>query len=111
MDWDATAYTSRVPHCLRRLDTRLTVADREGEVHFDGMIWSAALWDARQRYVGLGFTTRDWDRTLIDSQFRYAPDTSFGAAARTTYQEALRNEGPAAADAVRAAFAKRGITF
>jgi hypothetical protein len=110
-DWDATSYTSKVPHCLRRLDSGLVLEDREGEVHFDGMIWSQALWDIRQRYVGLGFTTRDWDRTLVDSQFRYAPDTSFSAAARATYLEALANQGQAAANAVRAGFAARHITF
>jgi hypothetical protein len=111
MDWDATSYTSTVPHCLRRLDSGLTVGEREGEVHFDGMIWSHALWDIRQRYVSLGFTTRDWDRTLIDSQFDYAPDTSFSDAASATYLDALTNQGPAAANAVRDAFAARGITF
>ena len=76
-DWDSISYTSTVPHCLRRLDTNRVLEDRRGEVHFDGKIWSAALWDIRQRYVALGFTTRDWDRTLVDSQFDYAPDTSF----------------------------------
>ena len=33
MDWDATFYTSTVPHCLRRLDTGRVLEDREGEVH------------------------------------------------------------------------------
>jgi hypothetical protein len=110
-DWDAVSYTSTVPHCLRRLDTGRVLEDRRNQVHFDGTIWSHALWDIRQRYVGLGFTTRDWDRTLIDSQFDYAPDTSFSDAARTTYGKALANEGQAAADAVRDAFADRHITF
>ena len=49
MDWDATSYTSTVPHCLRRLDTNLHYpADLNGEVHHDGQIWSRALWDIRQ---------------------------------------------------------------
>ena len=111
MDWDATSYTSTVPHCLRRLDTGRVLEDRRGEVHFDGTIWSHALWDIRQRYVALGFGTRDWDRTLVDSQFGYAPDTSFSDAARTTYDEALANEGRRAAAAVKAAFADRHIYF
>ena len=110
-DWDAVSYASTVPHCLRRLDSGLVLEDRRGQVHFDGMIWSQALWDIRQRYVRLGFTTRDWDRTLIDSQFGYAPDTSFSAAARVTYRKALDNEGSAAAAAVRDAFSDRHITF
>jgi hypothetical protein len=110
-DWDATSYTSTVPHCLRRLDTGLTVADRRGEVHYDGQIWSGALWDIRQAYVALGKTTAAWDTTLIASQFRYAPDTSFSAAARATYDTALQRDGAAAAAAVKAKFADRGITF
>ena len=110
-DWDSISYTSTVPHCLRRLDTNRVLEDRTGEVHFDGTIWSAALWDIRQRYVALGFTTRDWDRTLIDSQFDYAPDTSFSDAARATYVKALANQGPAAAAAVKAAFGARHIYF
>jgi len=110
-DWDSISYTSTVPHCLRRLDTGRVLEDRRGEVHFDGTIWSAALWDIRQRYVTLGFTTRDWDRTLIDSQFDYAPDTSFSDAAKATYDKALADQGPAAAKAVKDAFAARHIYF
>jgi zinc metalloprotease ZmpB len=110
-DWDSVSYTRETPHCLRRLDTDLTVADREGEVHFDGQIWSAALWDIRGDYVTLGLGTRAWDTTLIDSQFGYAPDTSFSAAAKTTYETALARDGAAAADRVKARFAARGITF
>jgi hypothetical protein len=111
MDWDSTSYTSTVPHCIRRFDLNLTVADKTGEVHHDGQIWSQALWEIRQDYVALGFTTADWDRTLVDSQFDYAPDTSFSAAAHATYAKALTNEGAAAANAVKTRFAARGITF
>ena len=111
MDWDATSYTTTVPHCIRRFDRNLTVADKRGEVHFDGQIWSQALWEIRKAYPGLGFTTADWDRTLIDSQFDYAPDTSFSAAAKATYNKAMANEGAAAAALVKDRFAARGITF
>jgi hypothetical protein len=109
-DWDSVSYTD-APHCLRRLDTGLTVADQNGEVHHDGEIWSQALWDSRQAYVGLGKTTAAWDTTLIDSQFRYAPDTSFSAAAQATYATALARDGAAAANVVKTSFAARGITF
>jgi hypothetical protein len=110
-DWDSVSYTSTTPHCLRRLDTGLALEDREGEVHYDGMIWSGALWDIRQRYVALGLGTRAWDTTLIASQFGYAPDTSFSAAARATYRTALTRDGRQAAEAVRAGFAARHIYF
>ena len=110
MDWDATSYTS-APHCIRRFDTGLTVADKKGEVHFDGQIWSQALWEIRQGYPGLGFTTADWDTTLINSQFSYAPGTSFQDAAQVTYAEANRRDGAKYARIVKDAFARRGITF
>ena len=76
MDWDSTSYTD-APHCIRSFHTNMTVADKSGEVHHDGQIWSQALWEIRQGYVALGKTTAAWDTTLIDSQFDYAPDTSF----------------------------------
>ncbi len=110
MDWDSTSYTA-APHCIRRFDLNLTVANRKGEVHYDGQIWSQALWEIRLGYVGLGKTTAAWDTTLIDSQFGYAPDTSFSAAAAQTYRTALARDGQTAADLVKKGFADRGITF
>ena len=110
MDWDSTSYTA-APHCIRRFDTGLTVADRIGEVHYDGQIWSQALWEIRLGYGSLGLGAKRWDTTLVDSQFGYAPGTSFSAAALATYETALARDGRKAADLVRARFAARGITF
>ena len=59
----------------------------------------------------MGMTTAAWDTTLIDSQFGYAADTSFSAAAAQTYRTALARDGEAAAALVKQAFADRGITF
>ncbi|MGH3362791.1 MAG: M36 family metallopeptidase, partial [Nocardioides sp.] len=110
MDWDATSYTS-APHCIRRFDRNLTLADRRNQVHFDGQIWSQALWEIRLGYVERGLTTAAWDTTLIESQFDYAPDTTFQAAAEATYLTALERDGRRAAQLVRDRFAARGITF
>ena len=110
MDWDSTFYTD-APHCIRRFDTNLTVKTREGEVHADGQIWSQALWEIRKDYVALGKTTKAWDTTLIDAQFRFTPDTTFSAAAKKTYAKALTRDGAAAAAAVKQRFKDRGITF
>ncbi len=110
MDWDSTSYTRGPIHCIRSFHANLTVADSIGEVHYDGQIWSQALWDIRQAYAGLGLGTRAWDTTLVLSQFDYAVDTSFDAAATATYRVALARDGSAAAAAVKAAFAARGIT-
>ena len=97
-------------HCLRRIDTKLTYADRRGEVHFDGQIWSRALWDIRN---ALGATKAD--TLILQSQFSFAPDTTFAAAADHTIRtaELFRDQGKlsqAQVDAVRKAFTDRGIT-
>jgi hypothetical protein len=103
-DWDSVSYTSTTPHCLRRVDTNKTYADRIGEVHADGEIWSRALWDIR---TALGATTAD--RIIVDAQFRFAPDTSFHDAAVATIATAQLMAGTAAANTVRGAFAARAI--
>ncbi|MEO3935533.1 M36 family metallopeptidase [Dermatophilaceae bacterium Soc4.6] len=104
MDWDSTSYTTTVPHCLRRTDTGKTVADLDGEVHDDGEIWSNALWDVTQ---ALG---REKAATLVlESQFGYAPRTSFASAARVTVSTATTLYGAAASRQVKAAFVARGI--
>lgn len=103
-DWDATSYTSKVPHCLRRVDGNKTVADKIGEVHADGEIWSRALWDIRNT---LGAYKAD--RIIIEAQFGFAPDTSFSAAAQTTINTARSLYGNAAANTVADAFRARGI--
>ncbi len=110
MDWDSTSYT-RAPHCIRRFDTEMTVATRRGEVHADGQIWSQALWEIRLGYQRLGLSTEAWDTSLVQSQFSYAPDTSFGEAAQATYRTVLDRDGAAAAALVEQRFAARGITF
>ena len=109
MDWDSTSYTA-APHCIRSFAANLQ-ATATGGVHFRSQVWSQALWEIRQGYVALGLGTTRWDTTLIASQFGYAADTSFGAAAQKTYQLALTRDGNPAAQLVRARFAARGITF
>ncbi len=107
MDWDATSYHPGPVHCLRRIDQDLTLADRRDQVHFDGMIWSRALWDIRHGYESMGTTSEAWDTTLIASQFDYAVGTSFQDAAKATYETALDRDGQEYADLVRAEFAER----
>ena len=87
------------------MDTNLTVADKSGEVHHDGMIWSRALWDIRN---ALGARTAD--RIIINAQFDFAPDTSFADAADATVATAQEMYGSTAATKVRKAFTDRGIS-
>jgi hypothetical protein len=108
MDWDSTSYTD-APHCIRSFHTGMTVADKTGEVHHDGQIWSQALWEIREGYQNLGLTAADWDATLVDAQFDYAADTSFTAAAEATVAKALSRDGAGAAQVVHDAFAARDI--
>jgi hypothetical protein len=103
-DWDSVSYTATAPHCLRRVDKNKTYADRIGEVHADGEIWSRALWDIRN---ALGASTAD--RIIVNAQFQFAPDTSFHDAALATINTAQAMAGSAAAATVHAAFAARGI--
>jgi hypothetical protein len=107
MDWDAASYTA-APHCIRRFDLDLTLADRRNQVHYDGQIWSQALWEIRLGYVAAGKGTRAWDTTMIDAQFDVAPDTTFEQAARAIHDRAVAR-GAATARLIRDRFAARGI--
>jgi hypothetical protein len=104
-DWDSVSYTATAPHCLRRVDRDIKLADRHNQVHYDGQIWSRALWDIRN---ALGARTAD--RIIINAQFDFAPDTSFGDAADATVATAQEMYGNAAAKVVRKAFTDRGIS-
>ncbi|GAA1669167.1 hypothetical protein GCM10009765_18300 [Fodinicola feengrottensis] len=103
MDWDSTSYTD-APHCIRRLDTKKTTDDKTGEVHDDGEIWSAALWEIN-RTLG----RQKADKLIIQSQFYYAPDTSFAAAANNVVATARALYGQQTAAKIRPFFVKRKI--
>jgi zinc metalloprotease ZmpB len=103
-DWDATSYTSEVPHCLRRVDEDLHYPnDLDGEVHHDGQIWSRALWDIRQ---ALGHVKAD--TIILDGTNGYT-GTSMPDLATRTVAAAQSLYGASAASAVQQAFEDRGI--
>jgi hypothetical protein len=104
MDWDATSYTSRVPHCLRRVDENLYYpADLDGEVHDDGRIWSHALWDINR---SIGHVKAD--TVILKGQIDF-PGTSMPDLASRIVAAAQGVYGPSTATKVRAAFEARGI--
>jgi hypothetical protein len=104
MDWDATSYTSTVPHCLRRVDTNNHYPeDLKGEVHYDGQIWSRALWDIRQ---GLGNVKAD--TIILTGSFDF-PGTSMAELANRTVAAAQQIYGSKEAGVTRKAFVSRGI--
>ena len=103
-DWDATSYTSTQPHCLRRTDLNLTLADQNGFIHHDGQIWSRALWDTQ---LDLGRTVAD--QIILEAQFSFSPDTTFQQAAGNTVTAAQNLFGAGAAATVQQNFLDRGI--
>jgi hypothetical protein len=104
MDWDATSYTSTVPHCLRRIDTNNHYPeDLRGEVHYDGKIWSRALWDIRQ---GLGNVKAD--TIILTGSFDF-PGTTMAELATRTVAAAQRLYGSREANVTEQAFVSRGI--
>jgi zinc metalloprotease ZmpB len=104
MDWDATYYTSRVPHCLRRLDSNLHYpSDLDGEVHDDGRIWSQALWTINRN---IGHVKAD--TVILKGQIDF-PGTSMPDLASRIVAAAQTIYGTSVAGKVRAAFQDRGI--
>jgi Zn-dependent metalloprotease len=78
-DWDSTAYDIRVPPCLRRLDIPKHFPEHlTGEIHSDGELWSAALFEVRQ---AIGANTAD--KIIIEAQFGQSVDETFAGAAST----------------------------
>jgi zinc metalloprotease ZmpB len=103
-DWDSISYTVDVPHCLRRVDTNLTVDDQTGRIHHDGQIWSRALWDIHR---ALGRTTAD--TIVLTAQYHFNPSTTFRDAALEVVDAARSVGGTSAANVARTAFEDRGI--
>ena len=104
-NWDATAYSGDEPPYLRRLDSNKKYPkDLDGEVHDDGEIWSACLWELRG---ALG--RRSTERLVIAHHFLLARDSGFedGANALITADKKL-NKG-ANENTIRDVFVRRGI--
>ena len=103
-DWDSVAYTSTVPHCLRRVDTNLRYPqDLNGRVHHDGMIWSRALWGIRR---AIGHVAAD--TVILEAHFGM-PNPTMPELAERTVATARRLYGAGTAGKVRNAFEARGI--
>jgi Zn-dependent metalloprotease len=84
-EWDATSYSSSNPPCLRRLDgTKHYPEDVVGQVHADGEIWSAALWQIRGA-IGAA----DADRAILASHFLVSPTASFNDGANAIVMAAI----------------------
>jgi Zn-dependent metalloprotease len=105
MDWDATYYTSKSPHCLRRTDLNLHYPKNlTGEPHYDGQIWSRALWDMN-RELGRNKATR----IIIEAQFWMNPKVTMPEAAQITVWTARKLYGDSVGATTHRSFARRGI--
>jgi Zn-dependent metalloprotease len=104
-NWDATAYSGDEPPYLRRLDSNKKYPkDLDGEVHDDGEIWSACLWELRGL---LGRQTTE--RLVVAHHFLLSRDSGFedGANALITADKNLNKGGNE--KAIRDVFVHRGI--
>lgn len=106
-DWDATSYSSSNPPCLRRLDSTKTYPGSiVGEVHADGEIWSAALWQIR---TAIGASKAD--KVILQHHFLLAAGASFTQAADALVTAAM-NLGFSKNDvnSIRSILLARGFT-
>lgn len=103
--WDATAYSKSHPPYLRRLDSKKTYPkDIDGEVHDDGEIWSACLWQIRQ-LMG----RKAADKLILSHHFLIQKDAGFQDAAQALIQaDQQLNDGRNRA-AIQKLFVQRGI--
>jgi hypothetical protein len=105
-DWDAVSYSSDQPPCLRRVDgTKRYPRDMANDVHDDGEIWAAALWQIK---LALGHEKAD--TVIIQSHFFLSRNARFrdGANAILTAADLLKYPKPER-DAIRDIFIARGI--
>ncbi len=106
-DWDATSYSFSNPPCLRRLDgTKHYPEDVVGEVHADGEMWSASLWQIRG---AIGATKAD--KAILQAHFLLTPSASFSQGANALVTAAInlgynRHE----VDLIRTILRNRGFT-
>ncbi|PFN67203.1 peptidase M36 [Bacillus cereus] len=105
-EWDATAYSSSDPTCLRRLDTnKVYPKDITNEVHDDGEIWAQGQYEMAQAF-GRDVATK----IILQSHWSLTPNSKFSDGAKAIKQaDALLYGGQHAADIDRI-WVARGIS-
>ena len=106
-EWDATSYSSSNPPCLRRLDSAKHYPEAVvGEVHADGEIWSAALWQIRSS-IGAA----NADKTILTAHFLLTPGASFNQGANALVIAAINlSYTNLQVNSIRAILQNRGFT-
>lgn len=107
-EWDSTAYAtpdSTGLTCLRRVDgTKHYPEDEAGEVHDDGEMWSAALWNLRGT---LGADAMD--TLVLEAHFLLTSSASFFTAAQAVVTTDANLNGGANEALLRRGFIKYGL--
>lgn len=106
-EWDAVSYAAGVPHCLRRLDsTKHYPQDQDGEVHDDGEMWSASLFQIRN---ALGAAAAD--KLILQAHFLLSRNANFRDGSNALVTAAI-NLGftTAQVNSVRTILRNRGFT-
>jgi hypothetical protein len=106
-EWDATSYAAGVPHCLRRLDsTKHYPENKDGEVHDDGEMWSASLFQIRTL---LGAAKAD--KLILQAHFLLSSNANFKDGSNALVTAAI-NLGFTAAEVsgIRTILQNRGFT-
>jgi hypothetical protein len=106
-EWDATSYSSTNPPCLRRLDgTKHYPEDIAGEVHDDGEIWSAALWQIRGS-IGAAKA----DKAVLQAHFLLSATASFNQGANAIVTAAIQlGYSRQEVSSIRTILSNRGFT-
>lgn len=103
--WDGSALRQSDPPYLRRLDTgKRYPEDMEGEVHADGEIWSAVLYEIFQ---GLGRDTTD--RIVLESHEFLSPTPSFFEAMEAVFDADQALNSGAGRETIVAAARSHGL--
>jgi Fungalysin metallopeptidase (M36) len=103
--WDAVSYSGDDPPSLRRLDSNKKYPrDVHGEVHDDGEIWSACLWELR---TALGGPVAD--KLIIAHHFLLTPNSTFENAANALITTDQQLNNGRNVDVIRDVFVRRGI--
>ncbi|MBI3893348.1 MAG: M36 family metallopeptidase [Candidatus Wallbacteria bacterium] len=103
--WDGTAYSQDNPPCLRRVDgTKHYPEAIQGEVHADGEIWSACLWQVWNK-VGKAVS----DKIVLEAHFHLSPSASFADGANALVQADKNLFQGAHVKDIKQVFVTRGI--
>ncbi len=105
-DWDGTSYATTTPKCLRRVDGTKHYPEAEvNQVHDDGEMWSAALWDLRTRLGG-----DVMDRLVVESHLLLGTTTTFATASQALISTDATLNGGANATVLRRRLVHSGLS-